>query len=232
MTRLNRLHSLPEVVRRRLFEDDSSLLESGIAGRKENYVVDLRSTPKRFETRVNDDGTVGVVGYATTWDSWYDVAGGAPYGWSETIARGSATKSLTVDRDRVRFLFDHEGMPMADTSSGTVLLSADEVGLLVDVPSLDVQRNVFAAALVSAIERGDVDQMSFAFRAIRQEWNDDYTERRILELQLFDVSAVTYPANEATIIAMREAAAASEARDDGVPLSLALAQVDALRYRS
>jgi hypothetical protein len=77
---------------------------------------------------------------------------------------------------------------------------------------------------VSTLRRGDVDQMSFAFRAIRQEWNDDYTERRILEVQLFDVAAVTFPANEATVIGLRT----DDRGARSYPLSLALAEADAL----
>lgn len=93
---------------------------------------------------------------------------------------------------------------MARNISQTMELVADEIGLRVDIPNLDVARNAFAAALASALDRQDVDQMSFAFQAVRQEWNSDYTERYITELRLFDVSAVTFPANTATIMALRE----------------------------
>jgi HK97 family phage prohead protease len=229
VTELARHHSLPDIVRRRLQEAPDQLAAANITAKRGQYVADLRSTA-RLEPRSNDDGTVSLAGYATTWETWYDVAGGAPYGWEETIARGSANKSLQA-RDVVHFLYDHEGMPMASNKGQTMTLTADEIGLLMEVPSLDVKRNVFAAALVSAIERGDVDEMSFAFRAIRQEWNDDYTQRRILELQLFDVSGVGRPANPATIIGVRSDDAIEEQRDE-FPLSLALAQVEALRYHS
>ena len=60
----------------------------------------------------------------------------------------------------------------------------------------------YAQSVRSAVLRGDADQMSFAFRVTRQEWNEDYTERRIKEVQLFDASVVTYPASEATVVQM------------------------------
>jgi HK97 family phage prohead protease len=82
-------------------------------------------------------------------------------------------------------------------------------------------------SLVSAIRRGDIDEMSFAFRAMRQEWNDDYTERIITEVRLFDVSAVTYPANPATLITAR----GSDEPRRGYPLSLALAEAEQFRLR-
>src|SRR5574343_547140 len=58
----------------------------------------------------------------------------------------------------------------------------------------------------SAMDRGDADQMSFAFRVVKQEWADDYTDRTIREAQLFDVSVVTFPANPATSVSLRAAA--------------------------
>lgn len=188
----------------------------------------VESRGYKIEARANADGTYHVSGYATTWDTWYDVAGGAPYGWSESIAKGAATKSL-AERDDVRFLLNHEGMPLARTKSGTMTLTADDMGLFVDAPNLDL-RNPSAAELQSCLDRGDVDQMSFAFMATLQEWNEDYTQRRILEVRLFDVSAVTYPANEATIIGLRSAAPAApiEPTERGMSLRLALALADSL----
>jgi hypothetical protein len=70
----------------------------------------------------------------------------------------------------------------------------------------------YAQSARSAIVRKDADQMSFAFRVLRQQWNDDYTERRIKEVQLFDASIVTYPASEATVVQMNDAAINSENR--------------------
>jgi phage head maturation protease len=55
------------------------------------------------------------------------------------------------------------------------------------------------------MERGDLDEMSFAFQVIRQEWSPDYTQRDITEVKLFDVSVVTYPANPATSVGLRAA---------------------------
>lgn len=232
MTELARQYSLPEVVRRRLEADEEAFERANVCAARGKYVADLRSTA-RLEPRKNADGTVSLVGYATTWDTWYDVAGGPPWGWTESIAKGAATKTL-ANRDVVHFLYDHEGMPMATNKAATMTLTADDLGLLMEVPSLDIMRNVFAAALYSAVDRGDVDEMSLAFRAIRQEWNDDYTQRRILELQLFDVSGVGRPANSATIIGVRsddeQLEELVEQRTNDGGLALALAQATALSY--
>jgi hypothetical protein len=60
--------------------------------------------------------------------------------------------------------------------------------------------------LYTLVERGDLDQMSFAFRVIRQKWNENRTERLLTELSLADgdVSVVTYPAYPTTSVEARE----------------------------
>ena len=63
-----------------------------------------------------------------------------------------------------------------------------------------------ARDLWTLIQRGDVDQMSFAFRVIRQKWNPERTERTLTEVSLADgdVSVVTYPAYPTTTVEARE----------------------------
>mgnify|MGYP002684426633 FL=1 len=83
--------------------------------------------------------------------------------------------------------------------------------------------------LIDGLLNKRVDSMSFAFRVTRQEWNEDYTERTIRELQLFDVSAVTYPANPAATITARD-----ENTEIEIPASLdwRRRELEALRLRS
>ena len=54
------------------------------------------------------------------------------------------------------------------------------------------------------MRRGDLSQMSFAFRTIKDSWSDDRTVRELKEVQLFDVSVVTFPAYEQTMAELRE----------------------------
>jgi hypothetical protein len=225
--------ALPAEVRDRLALHGDDSIVRGITcladGDRHLPAVVEERTAERVTVRTHDDGTIGVHGYASVTNIWYDVAGGPPYGWREMIVRGAFAKAL-AERDDVRFLIEHEGLALARTAARTLTLEEDDHGLLADVPALDVARNVRAAELVSTIDRGDVDQMSFAFRVLRQEWNDDYTERVIREVKLYDVSAVSFPANTATIIALR--AANHPARRKGHPLSLARAEADRLRLRA
>jgi phage head maturation protease len=61
--------------------------------------------------------------------------------------------------------------------------------------------------LLAKVRRGDVSEMSFAYRVGRQSWNDDYDQRTIHEVNIDrgDVSVVTMGANSATSFSMREA---------------------------
>ncbi len=231
---LDRL-ALPEPVLARVGVTDTDPVLRGVTCLAEHALPNERLTlaeerTARAELRAADDGTFGLHGYASVTDVWYEVAGGAPYGWNEMIARGAFTKALT-ENDDVRLLIEHEGLPLARTWSRTLTLEADERGLLADAPSLDL-RNPRAQELHSVIERGDADQMSFAFKVVRQEWNDDYTERRILEVRLYDVSVVTYPANPATVVALRNAAPAHVEERAAMTLATAQAFADAARLRA
>lgn len=177
----------------------------------------------KLEFRMDGDQPV-LDGYATVYEFPYDIGGGPDEGgFTEVISRGAGTK--TAKDGDIRLLINHDGVPLARSKGGegTLHLSSDDVGLRVRA-ELDPS-NPRVAELRSAMDRGDLDQMSFAFRATRQEWNSDYTTRTISEFRGFDVSVVTYPANPATVVVMRS--------DDPVPevaagRSLALARRQAI----
>ena len=171
------------------------------------------------ELRAVDDGSVRVVGYASTYDQPYPIWGGAAFGgFDEVIAAGAFDKSVR-ERDDVRFLINHDGVPLARTKSGTMTLEADDVGLLVDA-TLD-RSSPIVQSLRSAMERGDMDQMSFAFEVVKQEWSPDYTQRRINEVKLYDVSVVTYPANDQTMALVSANSAPPAPRAAGMSLRMA-----------
>jgi HK97 family phage prohead protease len=147
-----------------------------------------------LEVRAVADGTK-VVGYAAIFDSPSE-----PMPFTEFVRRGAFTKTLNDGAD-VRLLIDHEGVPLARTKSGTLSLIEDERGLRVEA-DLDPM-NPDAARIISAMRRGDLSQMSFAFRTIKDAWNNDRSVRELREVQLFDVSIVTFPAYEETVAELR-----------------------------
>lgn len=159
----------------------------------------LEERRRAFEFREADAAAPSLAGYAATFNQPYEVYGGAAsgFGWEERVAPGAFDKTLR-EQDRVRLLLNHDGLPLADTSARTMQLSADDLGLLVQVPELDMA-SPFVQSVASAMRRGDLNQMSFAFEVTQQSWSPDYTTRTIHEVRLYDVSVVTYPANEATM---------------------------------
>ncbi len=154
----------------------------------------------QIEFRASGDSSHKVAGYAALFDSPTTIRDWMG-DFQETIKPGAFTKTLKDGAD-VRFLINHDGLPLARTKSGTLKLSEDSKGLHMEA-ELD-HRNSLASDLANSIERGDLDQMSFAFEPVRQAWTKDYTERDIIEAKLFDVSAVTYPAYSDTSIDLRD----------------------------
>ena len=102
-----------------------------------------------------------------------------------------------------RFLFNHDGLPLARTQAGTLELVNTRDGLR-SIAQLDT-RQTLANDLAVAIERGDVSQMSCGFIVGEDHWSDDYSERTIVRIsELLDVSAVTYPASPTTEIMIQQ----------------------------
>lgn len=170
-------------------------------------------TVRNIETREAEDGAMRLSGYAAVFND-----SSVPLPFSERIAPGAFRKTLSETPD-VRLLINHEGLPLARTKNGTLELSEDEVGLRFDADLPDTSE---ARDLYTLIQRGDVDQMSFAFRVIRQKWNADRTERTLTEVSLADgdVSVVTYPAYPTTTVEAREhLASAIQAVKEGREIS-------------
>jgi len=155
-------------------------------------------TVQDVEARQTEDGTMRLRGYAAVFND-----ASVPLPFKETIAPGAFRKTLSETPD-VRLLINHEGLPLARTKNGTLTLTEDERGLFMDAVIADTNEG---RDLYKLVERGDVDQMSFAFRVIRQKWNEDRSVRTLTEVSLADgdVSVVTYPAYPTTSVEAREA---------------------------
>lgn len=170
--------------------------------------TELRLVPlKRVEVRAADDDgkPIGFKGHAAVFDSRTRIGG--RWGWYEEIAP-EAFNSALERPDDVRLLKNHNpDLILARTTAGNLRLSVDEVGLFTDA---DMTPTTYAQDLALSLEVGDVSQMSFAFRVLKDEWSainvgeDDEAElRRILDVELWDVSPVTYPAYADTDAALR-----------------------------
>lgn len=184
-----------------------------------------------FRAASDGGNTLTFEGIASSYERGYDMWDWyGPY--TEVVAAGAGTATLSRSPD-VAFLLNHKGMTLARTKSGTLELSEVDEGLRA-VASLDTRISAVRDIQV-AIERGDLDEMSFAFRITRGKWSPDYTEYRIEEYDIDrgDVSVVNFGANPHTSGAFRSAQVlAGLAELDDVDLERAAAAIAARRSQT
>lgn len=168
----------------------------------QSFVQDADRRGRRFDSEfelraAKADGSIPFKGHAALFNKRYTVYGM----WIEEFAPGSFAK--TIGEADVRALINHDpNMVLARSKSGTLRLSEDAKGLLVDC---DMGPTTYAQDLAVTMGRGDVNQMSHAFRSVKEIWDESakLPVRTIIEAQLFDVSVVTYPMNESTDASLR-----------------------------
>jgi HK97 family phage prohead protease len=150
-----------------------------------------------FEVRNEGENQV-VVGYGAVFNTESNDLGG----FTERINQ-SAFDGRT--EDDVRFLLNHDpNFIFGRTTSGTLRLSIDEIGLRYEVDLPDTQS---ARDLTTSLKRGDINQSSFAFTVEDDTWEQDDDNNIVRTInkvsRLYDVSAVTYPAYEEASVALR-----------------------------
>jgi len=166
--------------------------------------VELRAFT--FEVRAEQDEQHGniLTGRPIVYDSRTDL------GWyDEIIERGAL---METDLRDVRFLVNHntDMIPLArsrnNNANSTMQMSVDDEGMVIRV-DLDVENNTEAKNLYSAVERGDIDGMSFMFTVNGDKWDDIESEHPLRTItnigKVMEVSAVTFPAYEQTSISAR-----------------------------
>lgn len=147
-----------------------------------------------------NDGSMKIGGYAATFN-----AEATGLNFREVIAPGAFTRAL-ASQDPVFLLVNHdmEGIPLASTQSGTLSLRQDSTGLYMEA-TLD-PANPKAQELSSAVRRGDMDKMSFAFTVSPDGQTKDAGLRTLTDIErLYEVSVVTLPAYDSTSVGMRTA---------------------------
>jgi hypothetical protein len=159
-----------------------------------------------FEVRAdqNEDHGHFLSGRPIVYDARTDL------GWCDEIIEKGALDG--ADLKDVRFLINHntDMIPLArsrnNNENSTMQMSVDEEGMTIRV-DLDTENNAEAKSLYSAVERGDLDGMSFMFTVDADKWEDIESEhpvRTITQLgRIFEVSVVTFPAYEQTSITAR-----------------------------
>jgi len=152
------------------------------------------------EVRVVDPGgdtPPTIAGYAAVFDSPAEVGS-----MSEVVKTGAFTRTLAEGAD-VRAMVEHNpAMILGRQKPGTLSLSVDGKGLFATINPPDTQVGRDA---VESIRRGDLDGMSFGFRAITDNWRmmDGKPLRELVDVDLFDVSVVAFPVYPDTSVSVR-----------------------------
>ena len=139
-----------------------------------------------------------VEGYATTFDSPYllcEIEG------TKFYERIDAHALAGADMRDVIMQYDHEGRVFARQSNGSLILMPDHKGLLI---AADLGRTELARGLYQDIQAGMITKMSWAFTVKTDSYDRETHTRTILEIKkVYDVSAVSIPANGGTEISAR-----------------------------
>ena len=182
----------------------------------EEVKKDFEQRAYTFEIRAEEkDGEGVLTGRPIVYNQRTDIGG-----WFEEVIDSGALDG--ADLTDVRFLVNHDTrkIPLArsrrNNGNSTMQFSLDPEGMRLDWVKLDIKSNPEAAALYSAVSRGDISGMSFMFSVKGEKWDNldtDYPTRHITEIgKVVEVSAVTFPAYEATTINARGKEALESAR--------------------
>lgn len=145
-----------------------------------------------------------VTGYATTFDQPYKLWGDNAFELWEVVDKNAFDNTDMAD---VIMQYNHEGRVFARTKNNTLSLRSDEHGLLINA---ELGGTEIGRQLYEEIKGGYTDKMSFGFTVRGDEWSDktedgvEIRTRRITDIgKLYDVSAVSIPANDSTSISVR-----------------------------
>jgi hypothetical protein len=145
----------------------------------------------------DEKGLRHITGYAAVFNTLSEDLGR----FREKIDPGAFSE--TIKTDDVRALWNHDSnYPLGRNRANTLTLNEDTHGLKIDIVPPDTQ---WARDLMTSIDRGDVDQMSFGFQTLSDRWEtvDKVEIRTLIKVRLYDVSPVTFPAYPDTEVGLR-----------------------------
>ena len=158
----------------------------------------LRGVFSEFQTRTEETGDLYISGYFSVFNSNYELWPGATESIAETAFDGALA-------DDIRCLINHETrLVLGRTKSGTLILKTDSRGLWGEVKINPNDQD--AINLYERVKRGDVDQCSFGFEILDEEFEDrgDSVHWTIKKVKLYEVSVVTFPAYTDTNVSARK----------------------------
>lgn len=160
----------------------------------------FRVIANQYKTREDESGELYISGYFSVFNSNYEMWQGA----TESIDPSAFDGALEAD---IRCLVDHDTrLVLGRTKSGTLTLRTDERGLWGEVRIN--QKDQDAMNLYERVKRGDVDQCSFGFDILDEEFSENPdtgdVHWTIKKVRLYEVSVVTFPAYEDTGVTARK----------------------------
>ena len=161
-----------------------------------SMVLPLTAAAKKATKRF--DSEFYVEGYATTFNKPYLLYEFDGVQYFEVIDRNAL---VGADMSDVIMQYNHEGKVLARQSNKTLGIEADESGLFTFA---DLSKSRAAQDLYEEINNGLITKMSWAFKVLEDAYDRDTHTRTILKIKkVYDVSAVSYPANADTDISAR-----------------------------
>ena len=181
---------------------------------KNKKELERRSYSFEVRSEKRDNGISRLSGQPIVYGSYTDIGG-----WYREVIEPGALDGANLKDVPLLVNHDNRMIPVArsrnNTANSTMRLRIIETGLDMEA-DIDTERNMTARELDSAVDRGDLDGMSFAFSVDEERWDDlqsDYPTRHILRFgTIAEVSAVTWPAYSATSIFARSKEALDNAR--------------------
>ena len=183
--------------------------------------IERRSFPVVELRAQTTDAGPRILGYAAPFGVLSENLGG----FREMVKAGAFTNTLKAND--VRALWQHDPLyVLGRLNNNTLALKEDERGLWFEATPPDTQ---WARDALVSIQRGDVSQMSFAFNAVNEEWTatSEGLVRTLIEVQLFDVSPVTFPAYPQTSAQVRSRVFELSQQGGAGQASTPLAEVEA-----
>lgn len=168
----------------------------------DHYEILTHDDEVSIEIREEKDGKKILYGYAAIFDQETEIAGL----YREVIRRGAFKKTLR-ESDQVALWNHDSGKPLGRKSNGTLTLKEDEKGLRFQLILGDT---TYENDAYLAVKSGNVSGMSIGFRAVKSQWHFIGNEeegtldlRELREVQLFEISPVTFPAYKSTEVDAR-----------------------------
>ena len=159
---------------------------------------------RKMELNIQEPESYNVRGYATTFNEKYTLFEDRDFRIDEQVDPHAFDE---CDMRDVIFQYDHEGRVFARTSNDTLKLTPDAHGLEVNayLGGTEIGRNLF-----EEIKGGYTSKMSFGFHVEADEIKEEEVEGKVIYTRtikkinkLYDVSAVSLPANDGTEISAR-----------------------------